>query len=96
VGAGVSYDNRRNGPMHGWFSLSYASYLVVPRSVIQSMPVEWQERCVALLEELNESHGSHLHGDYAVNLRGSGGRFQQDPLADYRHAPVLRPDESAA
>lgn len=36
-----------------WFSLSYANYLVLPRSLLQSMPDEWQERFVTCLEQLN-------------------------------------------
>lgn len=36
-----------------WFGLSYANYLVVPRTVLQSMPDEWQERFVACLQEID-------------------------------------------
>lgn len=46
-------------PIHLWFSLSYANYLVVPRSVLQSMPQEWQARFVTCLEEMHEAFG-HL------------------------------------
>lgn len=42
-----------NGPVHGWFSLSYCNYLVLHRTLMQSMPVEWQERMVACLVELD-------------------------------------------
>lgn len=38
-------------PFNAWFSLSYASYLVVPRLALESMPVEWQNRMIALLDE---------------------------------------------
>lgn len=47
--------------IHTWFSLSYANYLVVPRSVLQSMPSEWQTRFVAMLGELDGAFG---HLDY--------------------------------
>lgn len=43
-------------PIHGWFGLSYANYLVAPRARLQSMPVEWQERMVACLEELDAAY----------------------------------------
>lgn len=33
-----------NGPIHGFFGLSYSNYLVLPRTLMQSMPVAWQER----------------------------------------------------
>lgn len=45
--------------IHEWFSLSYANYLVVPRSVLQSMPDEWQARFVECLEEMDKAFG-HL------------------------------------
>jgi hypothetical protein len=46
---------RLDGPIHTWFSLSYSNYLVLHRSMMQSMPVDWQERAVALFGELNEA-----------------------------------------
>ena len=42
-------------PIDEMFGLSYANYYVAPRSVLQSMPVEWQKKFVAMVEELNES-----------------------------------------
>jgi hypothetical protein len=39
--------------VHGYFGLSYANYLVIPRTLMQSMPDEWQNRMVRCLEELN-------------------------------------------
>ena len=39
-------------PIHSWFELSYSSYLVIQRSILQSMPVEWQNKFVECLEEL--------------------------------------------
>src|SRR4051794_4608793 len=45
--------------IHTWFGLTYANYLVVPRSVLQSMPEEWQHRFTALLAEM-EDNFSHL------------------------------------
>lgn len=40
--------------IHGWFGLTYANYLVMPRSVLQSMPDEWQAEFVKLLNECRE------------------------------------------
>ena len=42
-------------PIHFHFGLSYASYLVLPRSVLQSMPKRWQSQFVALLKELGRA-----------------------------------------
>lgn len=44
-----------DGEIHTWFGLSYANYLVVPRSVLQSMPLEWQERFVKALREMHDT-----------------------------------------
>jgi hypothetical protein len=41
--------------IHTFFELSYAQYLSIPRSVLQSMPQEWQVKFVALLDELDET-----------------------------------------
>jgi hypothetical protein len=41
--------------VHGWFELSYSNYLVLPRSLLQSMPDEWQRRFVGCLRELDEA-----------------------------------------
>jgi hypothetical protein len=46
-------------PIHAWFRSHHANYLVLPRSVLQSMPVEWQRGFVRHLEELHEAFG-HL------------------------------------
>lgn len=60
---------RTNGPIHGWFSLSYASYLVMPRTLLQSMPVEWQERFVKCLNEYNAAFRSVEQADaYEVRV----------------------------
>jgi hypothetical protein len=41
--------------IHGHFGLSYANYLVLPRTLLQSMPEAWQARFVALLNEMGEA-----------------------------------------
>ena len=71
-------------PIHAWFGLSYASYLVIPRSILQSMSVGWQKRFVALLEECEHIYGGHLNKKYAVNLKRDEGGFVKDDLADYQ------------
>ncbi|MEG8275732.1 hypothetical protein [Streptomyces sp. AHA2] len=45
-------DRPTDGPIHEWFSPSYSNYLVLHRSHLQSMPIEFQKRMVACLEEL--------------------------------------------
>lgn len=87
-------------PMHEWFGLTYANYLTLPRSVIQSMPAEWQHRLRDLLEDLNEAAG-HLDWPYSYRVQAINeqGRFIRDPLPHYRRGRVrvaLRPYGEAA
>lgn len=72
-------------PIHDWFELTYAQYLTIPRTVLQSMPVTWQERFVKLLEELDELIDWRPEGaTYWCLLRDDEtGRYINDPLADY-------------
>lgn len=70
--------------VHHWFDLSCAQYLTVPRSVLQSMPSEWQSEFVALLEELDSTIDWRPNeGRYWVQLKDSKGRYVADPLMDY-------------
>lgn len=39
--------------IHTHFSFSYANYLVLPRTLLQSMPSEWQHQFVDLLEQMD-------------------------------------------
>lgn len=51
----VHYDKQGrmmcDSPIHAWFSLSYASWLTIPRLSLQEMPPNWQARFVELLNE---------------------------------------------
>ena len=71
--------------IHEWFELSYASYLVLPRSILQSAPDKWQIKFVKLLNELGEMFDCPRKGTtYAVNLRNNNtGRFTTDDLCSY-------------
>lgn len=70
-------------PIHEWFGLSYAQYLTIPRTVLQSMPVDWQHRFVTCLSEIDAAFAWMPEGEYHVRLRGDNGHYQHDPLADY-------------
>lgn len=72
-----------DGPVHNSFGLTYASYLVVPRMVLEAMPFEWQEQFVAMMDELHETI-EYDEPDYNVTARKNR-RFISDPLRDYRH-----------
>lgn len=76
--------------VHDWFELSYAQYLTVPRSALQSMPLEWQHRFAACLYELDRTiDWRPSKGRYWVRLKDGSGRYAHDPLMEYRHAPRM-------
>ncbi|MFF4777652.1 hypothetical protein ACFY05_32975 [Microtetraspora fusca] len=41
--------------VHAWFGISYSNYLVLPRTLLQSMPDEWQNRFVTCLNQLHDA-----------------------------------------
>ena len=73
--------------IHDWFELTYAQYLTIPRTALQSMPEKWQTDFVKLLDKLDESiDWRPKEGRYWVQLRGPRGEFLpifRDPLMDY-------------
>lgn len=83
-----------DGPVWNAFGLTRAAYLVVPRRTLQSMPLEWQERFVALMAEAYERLPDCAFPEYSV-LRKEHGRFITDPLRDYRHTGPFAPKESS-
>lgn len=84
-----------DAPLHTWFGLGYVQYLTIPRSVLQSMPTEWQQRMTQLLEELDDTiDWRPAEGRYWVQLKGEGGRFLHDPLMDYERGRRRVPQRS--
>jgi hypothetical protein len=70
--------------VHTMFGLTYANYLVLHRSLLQSMPEEWQHRFVAMVNELDAAFG-HLDipGTFMVRAKDSNGQFIVDPVPHY-------------
>lgn len=66
-------------PVHAWFELSYANYQVLSRTLMQSMPAEWQRRMVACLEELR---GAFEHVEQAPGYEVRACRWQAPDLTD--------------
>jgi nicotinamidase-related amidase len=73
-----------NGPVSGFFGLSYASYYCVPRSILQAMPEEWQEQFVKLVSQIPV-----IDIDYVITAKDKKGKFTSDPLADYVRPKML-------
>lgn len=73
--------------IHTWFNLTYANYLVLHRSILQSMPEEWQHRFVRLLQELDyvvEAAEIEVPEVYMVTCKDPNtGRFIKDPVPHY-------------
>lgn len=78
--------NYSDGPVWRAFGLSRAAYHVLPRRTLQSMPVEWQERYVALIAEARALLPSEAFPAYQV-IRLNDGMFARDPHRQYRRLP---------
>lgn len=74
---GVHYDTQGrmmcDSPASYFFGLSYASWLAIPRLTLQEMPIDWQVRFFALLEEADDMLS--IPEDIEVVQR-RGGRFK--------------------
>lgn len=77
-------------PVHEWFNLTYASYLVLPRSILQSCSVETQRALVRVLADIDREAGQGKISwpedgqSVEVRLRGADGKLIVDDLADYQ------------
>lgn len=85
-----------DGPAWHAFGLSRAAYHVVPRRTLQSMPVEWQARFVALMEEARQVLPDEAFPEYQV-IRLKDGKYANDPNCRYRRTPPFpcRPADEA-
>ena len=81
----MSKCNESSEPIHDYFELSYCTYLVIPRSILQSMPFKWQKKFVGLVKQLDGMSGwrETLPGNYRVNLTDERGRCVHDEYLDY-------------
>lgn len=80
--------------VHQYFGLSYAQYLVLPRTVLQSLPKELQLKFITLMEEIDETiDWMPENGTYRVQLMTTkeNSKFETvwdkvipDPNADYQ------------
>lgn len=78
-------------PIHDWFGLSYASYLVIPRAVIEQMPTGWQKHFVWMLDLADKELLDIPYVRYRIQaVDESTGRIIRDPMAEYRHPARLR------
>lgn len=77
-----------------WFGLSYASFCILPRVLMEAMPDEWQGKMAALLNEYGQRYTFRNTPTMttAVSFRNADGQFMDAPreLCNYR-----RPDRAA-
>lgn len=80
---------RRDSHINKAFNLTYASWLILPRTLLMDMPTQWQEKFVKLLDEYNESVAD-LAPDYELQLyvqAKQSGKFTKLPdiYCNYRN-----------
>jgi hypothetical protein len=82
-------------PVHHWFELSYANYVALPRTVLQSMPDELQQQFVDFMDKLDEFCDWRRDGQF-ITYRDQDGKFITDELNDYqRGRRILSPEQIA-
>lgn len=71
----------------GWFGLSRASFITIPRILMHEMPDEWQEKMAELLEQYDEAFPNQPDVIPYVVFKNGNGRFTQGPkwMLEYRH-----------
>lgn len=82
--------SERHGPteLSCWFSLSYASWLTLPRVLMEAMPPDWQLRMADLLIEYDAKWRPDEHLQTYVVAKKNGKFVKLPPeLCNYR-----RPD----
>jgi hypothetical protein len=77
-------------PVHDFFGLSYANYLVLPRSLLQSCTPKAQKALCDALDMIYEEEKANMPQHWPsgakiiVQLQDAAtGRFVKDPLANY-------------
>jgi len=72
--------------IHEFFGLSYANYLVIPRSVLQSTSPFIQDEIVSVLGKIKNNVGDWEagRGHYSVRYRDTNNKFAKDDLKDYQ------------
>ncbi len=92
-------DNNGNlveSPIHESFGLTYASFLVVPRLLMEAMPWGWQKDMVHLMDEFTEKYEWDDEG-IEISKRGDDGLFVKidENLCNYKRgdATIYKTDK---
>lgn len=79
-------DREGRDRLWGWFSLSYASFLTLPRVLMHEMPDDWQGKMVDLLREYDEAFPNQP--DIGTRVQATrDGKLVKFPewILNYRH-----------
>ena len=70
-----------------WFNLSYASFLTVPRVLMEAMPIEWQDKMADLLYEYQDAFPNQPDISSRVQITTVSGKLIKTPdwMLNYRH-----------
>jgi hypothetical protein len=84
--AGVSNRSRPGyDALWGWFGLSYASWLPLPRVLMHEMPDDWQARMAVLLEEFDAAFKNVPQYEVQIQLKRNGRFVPMPDWIAYRH-----------
>lgn len=88
------YCDDENEAVHLMFGLTYSSYLVLPRVLLQSMPSDWQLQFCRLIERMEWAF-EHVEkpSTYRVNPVDESGKFTRETLPPYNRGRTRVPAE---
>lgn len=80
------YKESGHNKLWGWFSLSYASFCVMPRVMRHAMPDNWQSKMADLLKEWDDTWTNQLNLGTRINATKNG-KLTKWPseFLNYRH-----------
>ena len=89
----VKPHNTESFKMESVWGLSHANYLTLPRSIIQEMPIEWQDTLAGLLNELGDTVESFVEEgqSYWVELGEESRKSDEDLKEGEEH--IVYPDK---
>lgn len=78
----------------GWFELSYASFLTIPRVLMHDMPDDWQNQMASLLEEYEDTFQNLPDLGSRVQATKNGKLVKMPDVFKYYRHPDNRAIES--
>jgi hypothetical protein len=70
-------------PIVLWSNNKSQEYLLIQRTLLQSMSKEWQRDFLKLILQMQEHFGYKSNGEFKISRKDKSSKFIQDPLADY-------------